>query len=94
MTTTRPSTQVAYAVRAVDASKVYGTGEAAVRALDHVSVDFERRRYTAIMGPSGSGKSTLLHCLAGLDRVTTTGPARPASSRVLRAAAGTRREQR
>ena len=39
MTTTRPPTQVTYAARAVDASKVYGTGEAAVRALDHVSVD-------------------------------------------------------
>jgi putative ABC transport system ATP-binding protein len=55
----------------VDASKVYGEGEAAVRALDHISVDFEAVRYTAIMGPSGSGKSTLLHCLAGLDRVTS-----------------------
>jgi putative ABC transport system ATP-binding protein len=71
VTTTRPSTQVSYAARAVDASKVYGTGGTAVRALDGVSVDFERRRYTAIMGPSGSGKSTLLHCLAGLDRVTS-----------------------
>jgi putative ABC transport system ATP-binding protein len=59
------------AARAVDASKVYGNGEAAVRALDDVTVDFERRRFTAIMGPSGSGKSTLLHCLAGLDRVTS-----------------------
>jgi putative ABC transport system ATP-binding protein len=71
VTTTRPPTQVTYAARAVDASKVYGTGPTAVRALDHVSVEFERRRYTAIMGPSGSGKSTLLHCLAGLDRVTS-----------------------
>jgi putative ABC transport system ATP-binding protein len=70
VTTTRPPIQVALAARAVDASKVYGAGEAEVRALDHVSVDFERRKYTAIMGPSGSGKSTLLHCLAGLDRVT------------------------
>ena len=71
MTTTRPSTQTGVAARAVDASKVYGTGEATVRALDHITVDFERRRYSAIMGPSGSGKSTLLHCLAGLDRVTS-----------------------
>jgi putative ABC transport system ATP-binding protein len=71
VTTAHPPTQVAVAARAVDASKVYGSGEAAVRALDHVSVEFERRRYTAIMGPSGSGKSTLLHCLAGLDRVTS-----------------------
>jgi putative ABC transport system ATP-binding protein len=59
------------AARAVDASKIYGSGEAEVRALDHISVDFARSQYTAIMGPSGSGKSTLLHCLAGLDRLTS-----------------------
>ncbi len=52
-------------------SKVYGTGEAEVRALDDISVEFGTSRFTAIMGPSGSGKSTLLHCLAGLDRVTS-----------------------
>jgi putative ABC transport system ATP-binding protein len=63
-------TSTAVAARAVDASKVYGTGEAQVRALDQISVDFARHEYTAIMGPSGSGKSTLLHCLAGLDRLT------------------------
>jgi putative ABC transport system ATP-binding protein len=65
-----PPTSTGIAARAVDASKVYGEGEAEVRALDHISVDFARAQYTAIMGPSGSGKSTLLHCLAGLDRVT------------------------
>ncbi len=59
------------AASAVAAMKVYGSGEAEVRALDGVDVVFERRRYTAIMGPSGSGKSTLLHCLAGLDRLTS-----------------------
>jgi putative ABC transport system ATP-binding protein len=59
------------AARAAAASKIYGTGEAAVRALDGIDVEFERNRYTAIMGPSGSGKSTLLHCLAGLDRLTS-----------------------
>jgi putative ABC transport system ATP-binding protein len=59
------------AARAVGLSKVYGEGDAAVRALDGVSVDFERARYTAIMGPSGSGKSTLLHCMAGLDTPTS-----------------------
>lgn len=48
--------------------KTYGTGEAAVRALDGVDVDFGRGELTAIMGPSGSGKSTLMHCMAGLDR--------------------------
>jgi putative ABC transport system ATP-binding protein len=59
------------AARAVDAFKIYGEGEAEVRALDGVTVDFESARMTAIMGPSGSGKSTLLHCLAGLDRLTS-----------------------
>lgn len=59
------------AARALDAVKVYGTGDAAVRALDGVSVEFGHGRYTAIMGPSGSGKSTLLHCMAGLDRLTS-----------------------
>jgi putative ABC transport system ATP-binding protein len=59
------------AARAVDATKVYGTGEAEVRALDNVTVDFATARFTAIMGPSGSGKSTLLHALAGLDGLTS-----------------------
>jgi len=58
------------AARAEKASKIYGSGDAEVRALDEVDVEFERHRYSAIMGPSGSGKSTLLHCLAGLDRLT------------------------
>ena len=69
--TTTPTTDTAVAARAAGASKIYGSGEAAVRALDAIDVEFERHRYTAIMGPSGSGKSTLLHCLAGLDRVTS-----------------------
>ncbi|HET6771637.1 MAG TPA: ABC transporter ATP-binding protein [Actinomycetota bacterium] len=60
-----------FAARAADAVKVYGTGEAAVRALDGVTVEFGHGQYTAIMGPSGSGKSTLLHCMAGLDRLTS-----------------------
>jgi putative ABC transport system ATP-binding protein len=62
--------KVRAAARAVDAVKVYGEGDAAVRALDGISVDFETGRFTGIMGPSGSGKSTLLHCMAGLDRLT------------------------
>jgi putative ABC transport system ATP-binding protein len=56
------------AARARDVSKFYGTGDASVTALNHVSVDVAEGQFTAIMGPSGSGKSTLLHMLAGLDR--------------------------
>ena len=67
----RPEARTGIAARAVGLSKVYGEGAAAVRALDDVSVDFERARFTAIMGPSGSGKSTLLHCMAGLDTPTS-----------------------
>jgi putative ABC transport system ATP-binding protein len=58
-------------IRAEHATKVYGSGEAAVVALDDVVVEVAAGSFTAIMGPSGSGKSTLLHCLAGLDRLTT-----------------------
>jgi putative ABC transport system ATP-binding protein len=59
------------AARTVDAVKVYGRGDTAVRALDGVSVDFAAGGFTAIMGPSGSGKSTLLHAVAGLDDLTS-----------------------
>jgi putative ABC transport system ATP-binding protein len=61
----------AQAARAVNLCKTYGTGHATVRALDNVSVAFDRGRFTAVMGPSGSGKSTLMHCMAGLDRPTS-----------------------
>ncbi len=64
-------TQTGSAARALAASKVYGSGDNEVRALDGISVEFASGEFTAIMGPSGSGKSTLLHCLAGLDRLTT-----------------------
>src|SRR6478735_4430534 len=57
--------------RTVDAVKVYGEDQTAVRALDGVTVSFPRGRFTAIMGPSGSGKSTLMHCLAGLDTLSS-----------------------
>ena len=73
MTTTAPTADGAttVAARAIDATKVYGSGDTEVRALDGVSVDFESGRFTAIMGPSGSGKSTLMHCVAGLDSLTS-----------------------
>jgi putative ABC transport system ATP-binding protein len=71
MTETLTPPSVDLAARAVDASKIYGTGEAEVRALNSINVSFESGRLSAIMGPSGSGKSTLLHCMAGLDRLTS-----------------------
>ena len=67
---TTPSVPAPVAACAVDASKVYGRGEAEVRALDGITVGFGAGRFSAIMGPSGSGKSTLMHCLAGLDTLT------------------------
>ena len=57
--------------RAERATKVYGSGDTAVRAIDDVTVEFAAGRFTAIMGPSGSGKSTLMHCAAGLDDLTS-----------------------
>ncbi|MFI0808820.1 ABC transporter ATP-binding protein [Streptomyces echinatus] len=65
------TTEVRAAARVVDAVKVYGGGDTAVRALDGVDVTFPAGRFTAIMGPSGSGKSTLMHCAAGLDTLTS-----------------------
>ncbi|GAA1797608.1 ABC transporter ATP-binding protein [Nostocoides veronense] len=58
------------AARTQQLSKVYGTGDAQVIALDTVSVELFAHEFTAIMGPSGSGKSTLMHCAAGLDAVS------------------------
>jgi putative ABC transport system ATP-binding protein len=55
----------------VHATKVYGSDDTAVTALDDVTVGFPAGRFTAIMGPSGSGKSTLMHCTAGLDDLTS-----------------------
>jgi putative ABC transport system ATP-binding protein len=66
---TSTATAVTAAVRVTGLVKVYGSGEAAVRALDGIDVDFAAGAFTAIMGPSGSGKSTLMHCAAGLDTI-------------------------
>ncbi|HEY8112800.1 MAG TPA: ABC transporter ATP-binding protein [Actinomycetes bacterium] len=68
---TEVGTRGAQVARAVGVSKIYGSGDTAVLALDDVTVGFLRAQFTAVMGPSGSGKSTLMQCLAGLDRVTS-----------------------
>jgi putative ABC transport system ATP-binding protein len=68
MSATQPATAIA---SAVSLTKIYGSGDTVVRALDGVDVEFTKGSFTAIMGPSGSGKSTLMHCLAGLDRPTS-----------------------
>jgi putative ABC transport system ATP-binding protein len=70
-TITGTTTITRSAARAENVSKSYSEADAAVHALDDVSVTLNAVEFTAIMGPSGSGKSTLLHVLAGLDRPTS-----------------------
>ncbi|MEU4164173.1 ABC transporter ATP-binding protein [Actinoplanes sp. NPDC026670] len=59
------------AIRLHGVSRSFGSGDAAVTALHHLTLSFGEGTFTAVMGPSGSGKSTLLQCAAGLDRPTT-----------------------
>jgi putative ABC transport system ATP-binding protein len=68
---TAPDPSGVAAARAVDLVKTYGKGDAVVQALDGITLELERGRFTAVMGPSGSGKSTLMHCMAGLDTPTS-----------------------
>jgi putative ABC transport system ATP-binding protein len=58
-------------LRIEDLCKVYGEGENAVHALDHVSFSANRGEFISIVGSSGSGKSTLLHLIGGVDRPTS-----------------------
>ena len=58
-------------LRAENLTKIYGTGENQVVALDHVSFSVNKGEFLAIIGPSGSGKSTLIHILGGVDTPTS-----------------------
>lgn len=58
-------------IEAKDLTKIYGSGESRVVALNHVSLEIAQGDFISIMGPSGSGKSTLLHLLSGLDKPTS-----------------------
>ena len=57
-------------VRVENLTKIYGSGETAVRALDRLSVELQAGEFVAVMGPSGCGKSTLLNMLGALDQPT------------------------
>ncbi len=57
-------------IQTTNLTKIYGVGDAAVTALDHVNFQINAGEFVAVMGPSGCGKSTLLHLLGGLDRPT------------------------
>lgn len=58
-------------LRVENLTKIYGKGDTAVKALDHVSFTVEKGEFIAVIGPSGSGKSTLLHILGGVDTPTS-----------------------
>ena len=59
------------AVEFRNVTRVYGSGDTRVVALDDVTIEFPSGSWTAVMGPSGSGKSTLLHIAGGLENITS-----------------------
>ena len=59
-------------IKVKELSKIYGSGENRIVALDRVNMEIGANDFISIMGPSGSGKSTLLHLLSGLDKPTSS----------------------
>ncbi len=57
-------------IQTINITKIYGMGDAEVRALDGVSLEIHENEFVAIMGPSGSGKSTMMNIFGCLDRPT------------------------
>jgi putative ABC transport system ATP-binding protein len=62
---------IMFLIQTEQLTKIYGKGETAVTALDHVNLGVNAGEFAAVMGPSGCGKSTLLHLIGGLDRATS-----------------------
>jgi putative ABC transport system ATP-binding protein len=62
---------IMFLIQTEQLTKIYGKGETAVTALDHVNLGVNAGEFVAVMGPSGCGKSTLLHLIGGLDRATS-----------------------
>jgi putative ABC transport system ATP-binding protein len=69
-TITETKTEKETIIETVDLMKVYGMDDAAVAAVNGISIKIKEGEFVAIMGPSGSGKSTLMNILACLDRPT------------------------
>src|SRR5262249_35053179 len=83
MTAVAPTTtsRTAHAIRLSGVSKIYGSGAAALLALDDVSLDVAPAEFVCLLGASGCGKSTLLNLVAGLDQ-PSAGTLDTAGSRV------------
>lgn len=58
------------AIQVENLTKIYGSGDTVIKALDGVTTTFDNGEFCAVIGASGSGKTTLLHLMGGLDSPT------------------------